>query len=126
MSRLGLVALVVPEYDAAIRHYVDDLGFELVEDIDQGHKRWVVVRPPGGETGLLLARASGPEQAAAIGNQTGGRVFLFLQTETFDADHARMQAAGVTFMEDPRDEPYGRVAVFRDAFGNLWDLLQLR
>ncbi|MGZ9811994.1 VOC family protein [Pseudoroseicyclus sp. H15] len=124
MSRLGLVALVVPDYDRAIAHYCGDLGFELLEDTPQPGKRWVVVRPKGGETGLLLAEAKGAEQEAAIGNQSGGRVFLFLETEDFAADHARMQAAGVTFLEEPRHEPYGTVAVFRDAFGNKWDLLQ--
>ncbi|WP_373354693.1 VOC family protein [Pseudoroseicyclus sp. CXY001] len=126
MSRIGLVTLVVPDYDAAIAHYTGDLGFELIEDQPQEGKRWVVVRPKGGETGLLLAKAKGPAQEAAIGAQTGGRVFLFLETEDFVGDHARMQAAGVAFMEEPRDEPYGRVAVFRDAFGNLWDLLERR
>ena len=124
MSRIGLLTLVVPDYDAAITHYCGDLGFELVADEPQEDKRWVVVRPRGGETGLLLAQARGPEQTAAIGNQSGGRVFLFLETEDFAGDHARMLANGVTFMEEPRHEPYGTVAVFRDAFGNLWDLLK--
>jgi catechol 2,3-dioxygenase-like lactoylglutathione lyase family enzyme len=129
MASLGLVAVVVDDYDRAIEHYTNDLGFVLVDDIDQGHKRWVVVAPPGSErtpaaTHVLLAQASDDEQRSRIGNQTGGRVFLFLSTDNFARDHARMVAAGVTFLEEPRHEPYGTVAVFRDAFGNRWDLLQ--
>lgn len=129
MSHLGLVTVVVDDYDRAIAHYVDDLGFSLIDDIDQGHKRWVVVAPPGtagnpGATHLLLARAVTPEQAARVGDQTGGRVSFFLYTDDFDRDHAALRARGVQFDEQPRDEAYGRVAVFRDLFGNRWDLLQ--
>ena len=122
-SRIAALALVVPDYDAAIAFYVGTLGFRLTEDIDQGAKRWVTVEPPGGGVRLLLARAEGVEQAAAIGNQAGGRVFLFLRTDDFARDHAAMQAAGVTFEETPRHEAYGSVAVWRDPFGNRWDLL---
>ncbi|MDX2378370.1 MAG: VOC family protein [Acidimicrobiia bacterium] len=129
MSHIGLVALVVDSYDEAISHYTDDLGFTLVADEDQGDKRWVVVAPPGtaempGSTHLLLAEADGDEQRARVGDQTGGRVFLFLHTDDFERDRSRMSAAGVEFLEEPRNEPYGTVAVFRDRFGNLWDLLQ--
>lgn len=125
-QHLSLIALVVPDYDEALTFYVDKMGFELVEDSDQGDgKRWVVVSPPGGRTRLLLARAVDAEQRSRIGNQTGGRVFLFLHTDDFDTDYAQMQAAGVTFEEPPRTEPYGKVAVFRDPFGNRWDLLEL-
>ena len=125
---LELVALVVEDYDAAIRFFVDAIGFELVEDsaslTNDGHpKRWVVVRPPGASTGLLLARADGPTQEAIVGNQTGGRVGFFVRVDDFEAAHQRMTAAGVEFLTDPRDEPYGRVAVFRDIAGNGWDLL---
>lgn len=124
-SRISALALVVPDYDAAIAFYVGKLGFRLTQDIDQGRKRWVTVEPPGGGARLLLARADTPEQAQAIGNQAGGRVFLFLQTDDFARDHAAMLAAGVTFEEAPRVEVYGTVAVWRDPFGNRWDLLQL-
>lgn len=125
-QHLSLIALVVPDYDEALAFYVDKMGFKLIDDLDQGDgKRWVVVAPPGGQTRLLLARAVDDEQRSRIGNQTGGRVFLFLHTDDFDADHARMQAAGVTFEDPPRSEPYGKVAVFRDPFGNRWDLLEL-
>ena len=124
---LGLVAIVVPDYAAALRFYVDALGFRLTEDRPEaGGKRWVTVVPPGGGCGLLLARAVNERQAAAIGNQTGGRVFLFLETDDFARDHARMIAAGVTFEEAPRHEAYGIVAVWRDPFGNRWDLLERR
>ncbi len=123
---LHAVTLVVPDYDAAIAFYVGVLGFDLVADADQGGgKRWVMVRPAGGQTALVLAQASGAQQTAAIGNQTGGRVGFFLASTDFAADHARMQAAGVDFLEEPRHEPYGSVAVWRDPFGNRWDLLQL-
>ncbi|WP_139838521.1 VOC family protein [Pseudoruegeria aquimaris] len=126
MRRIGALALVVPDYDAAIAFYVGKLGFTLLADEDQGGgRRWVLVAPPGGgETALLLARAEGPEQTAAVGNQAGGRVFLFLHSDDFEADHAAMLAAGVIFEEAPRHEPYGTVAVWRDPFGNRWDLLQ--
>jgi catechol 2,3-dioxygenase-like lactoylglutathione lyase family enzyme len=122
-ARLSLVAVLVPDYDAGLAFYVGTLGFRLVDDIDQGRKRWVVVEPPGGGCRLLLARAEGAAQEAAIGNQTGGRVGFFLQTDDFGRDHAAMLAAGVTFEEAPRHEPYGRVAVWRDPFGNRWDLI---
>lgn len=124
MSRLTLTALLVRDYDEAIGFYAGKLGFELAEDADQGGgKRWVVVRPKGSDAGLLLARATG-DQAARIGDQAGGRVFLFLQTDDFDRDHAAWAAAGVRFLEAPRREPYGTVAVFEDLYGNRWDLIQ--
>jgi len=125
-SRIAAVTLVVPDYDDAIAHYCNGLGFDLVEDTDfGGGKRWVLIAPPGStETRLLLGRASTPEQTARIGDQTGGRVFLILFTDDFARDHARFSAAGAVFTEAPRAEPYGTVAVFRDRFGNLWDLLQ--
>lgn len=122
-ARISAIALVVPDYEAGLAFYVDKLGFRLVEDLDQGRKRWVTVEPPGGGVRLVLARAEGETQEAAIGNQAGGRVFLFLQTDDFARDHAAMLAAGVTFEEDPRHEPYGSVAVWRDPFGNRWDLI---
>ncbi|HEY2640001.1 MAG TPA: VOC family protein, partial [Streptosporangiaceae bacterium] len=125
---LGLVAIVVKEYDPAISFFVKVLGFELVEDSpsltnDGRRKRWVVVRPPGAVTGLLLARADGEEQIAVTGNQAAGRVGFFLHVDDFDAAYLRMTAAGVEFVKPPRSEPYGRVAVFRDIAGNKWDLL---
>jgi catechol 2,3-dioxygenase-like lactoylglutathione lyase family enzyme len=125
---LGLVAIVVSEYDPAIRFFVDALGFELAEDSpdltnDGRPKRWVVVRPPGAATGLLLARADGADQAAIVGNQAAGRVGFFLHVADFGAAYARMTAAGVEFLTVPRAEPYGRVAVFRDIAGNKWDLI---
>jgi catechol 2,3-dioxygenase-like lactoylglutathione lyase family enzyme len=122
-ARIAAIALVVPDYDSAIAFYVGRLGFRLTEDVDQGRKRWVTVEPPGGGTRLVLARADDPAQTAAIGNQTGGRVFLFLATDDFARDHAAMSAAGVIFEETPRQEPYGTVAVWRDPFGNRWDLV---
>jgi catechol 2,3-dioxygenase-like lactoylglutathione lyase family enzyme len=122
-ARISALALVVPDYDSAIAFYVDTLGFRLTEDIDQGHKRWVTVEPQGGGVRLVLARAEGAAQVSAIGNQAGGRVFLFLQTDDFARDHAAMLASGVVFEEDPRHEPYGSVAVWRDPFGNRWDLI---
>ena len=122
-ARISAVALVVPDYDVALAFYVGKLGFRLVEDLDQGRKRWVTVEPTGGGVRLLLARAEGETQRAAIGNQAGGRVFLFLQTEDFARDHATMLAAGVEFEEVPRHEAYGSVAVWRDPFGNRWDLI---
>ena len=128
MSHLTLVAVVVRDYDAAIRFFVDVLGFDLVEDEpsttnDGRPKRWVVVRPPGAQTGILLARADGPQQAAVVGEQFAGRVGLFLRVDDFDATYDRLIAAGVEFVRPPRAEPYGRVAVFRDLEGNRWDLL---
>jgi catechol 2,3-dioxygenase-like lactoylglutathione lyase family enzyme len=125
-ARLGAVALVVPDYDAAIAFFVSVLGFRLTADLDQGHKRWVTVAPPGGGTGLVLARAEGEAQAAVIGLQAADRVFLFLETDDFARDHAAMTAAGVRFEEAPRSEPYGTVAVWRDPFGNRWDLIERR
>ncbi|MGW2305683.1 VOC family protein [Streptomyces sp. NPDC001809] len=132
MPSIALVTLVVRDYDEAIAFYTDALGFDLVEDTDRGNgNRWVVVRPPGeggvgglGNVGLLLARAKNDAEEASVGNQTGGRVGFFLHTEDFARDHARMAEAGVTFLEDPRHEPYGSVAVFEDLYGNRWDLLQ--
>lgn len=126
MAHLGLVALVVRDYDEAIAFYVDALGFDLIEDTPRGDgTRWVVVAPPGAvETRLLLARAAGDGQAARVGDQTGGRVGWFLATDAFERDHARMRAAGVVFEEEPRHEPYGTVAVFRDLYGNRWDLIE--
>ena len=124
MQRLALTALLVRDYDEAIAFYVGQAGFDLVEDTDQGGgKRWVVVRPPGSDAGLLLARAVG-EQAARTGDQAGGRVMFFLETDDFARDHQRMAAAGVRFAEAPRHEPYGIVAVWEDLYGNRWDLIQ--
>lgn len=115
----------MPDYDAAIDFYVGKLGFELREDTKLSEaKRWVRVAPLGAETSLLLAKADDPEQEDAIGNQTGGRVGFFLETDDFARDHALMLAKGVTFEEKPRYEKYGTVAVFSDPFGNLWDLIQ--
>lgn len=123
---LHAFTILVPDYDAGIAFYVGQLEFDLRADIDLGGgKRWVMVAPPGGQTAILLAQADGPEQAAAIGFQTGGRVGFFLHSDDFAAEHARMIAAGVKFEEPPRHEPYGSVAVWLDPFGNRWDLLQL-
>ncbi|MEU8761775.1 VOC family protein [Streptomyces sp. NPDC048659] len=126
MPALALVTLVVADYDEAVDFYTRALGFELAEDTDRGDgTRWVVVRPRGaGGTGLLLARAKDEVQAAAVGAQTGGRVGFFLHTDDFARDHTRMTAEGVRFLEAPRHEPYGSVAVFEDLYGNRWDLLQ--
>ncbi|WP_146345188.1 VOC family protein [Falsiphaeobacter marinintestinus] len=125
MQFLHAVSLVVPDYDDAISFYCGTLGFSLAEDVDQGRKRWVRILPPGAETGsLILARAENDAQRRAIGDQFGGRVGLFLATDDFARDHAAMTANGVTFEEDPRHEPYGTVAVWRDPFGNRWDLIQ--
>lgn len=125
---LHAVTLVVPDYDDAISFYTRTLDFELTQDIDLGGgKRWVCVTPPGSDgTSLLLAKAEGAEQRAAIGNQTGGRVGFFLQTDDFRRDHATMLAKGIEFEEDPRQEPYGTVAVWRDPFGNRWDLIMFK
>jgi catechol 2,3-dioxygenase-like lactoylglutathione lyase family enzyme len=122
---LTRVALLVHDYDDAIAYFTRVLGFTLVEDTRlAADKRWVVVAPAGaGEAGLLLARAANDEQRAAVGRQGGGRVFLFLETDDFDRDHAAYSARGVRFLERPRDEPYGRVAVFADLYGNKWDLI---
>ena len=126
MSHIAAISLLVPDYDQALAHYCDGLGFEMIEDTDMGAgKRWVLVAPPGSrETRLLLAKATKPEQIQQIGHQAGGRVFLILYTDDFARDCARFTGAGVTFTEAPRSEPYGQVCVFRDLFGNLWDLLQ--
>ena len=125
---ISLVTIVVEEYDPAIDFFVGTLGFELVEDspaltTDGRPKRWVVVRPPGTATGLLLARADGEDQAGVVGRQAAGRVGFFLHVDDFDSAYQRMSAAGVQFVLPPRSEPYGRVAVFTDIAGNKWDLL---
>ncbi|MDR6965029.1 VOC family protein [Shewanella putrefaciens] len=122
------IALVVRDYDEAIDFYVNKLKFELVEDSYQAEqdKRWVVVAPPGSKgASILLARASKPEQLNFIGNQAGGRVFLFLNTDDFWRDYQRMVADGIHFIREPQEQDYGTVAVFEDLYGNLWDLLQL-
>ncbi len=124
---IGLVALVVPEYDEAIAFYVGVLGFTLIDDsfVPEQNKRWVVVAPPGSaETRLLLARAANPEQSTRVGNQTGGRVFLFLYTDDFARDYRAFRDKGVVFVREPSQQAYGTVAVFRDPWGNLWDLFQ--
>ena len=124
---LALVSLVVRDYDEALAFFVGKLGFALIEDtyLPDQDKRWVVVAPPGGGGAqLLLARASNDEQRTRIGAQTGGRVFLFLYTDDLARDVARYKAAGITFVREPREQPYGTVAVFEDLYGNLWDLLQ--
>ena len=128
MSHLELVALVVRDYEAAITFFVNVLQFEIVEDVpsltnDRRPKRWVVVRPVGGVTGILLARADGDAQAGIVGKQFAGRVGLFLRVDDFEAAYRRMLAAGVAFVSAPRVEPYGQVAVFLDLEGNRWDLL---
>jgi catechol 2,3-dioxygenase-like lactoylglutathione lyase family enzyme len=126
---MTLATIVVDEYDPAIEFFVGALGFELVEDspstttVGGRPKRWVVVRPPGAETGILLARADGDRQSAVVGRQVAERVGFFLEVDDFDTAHRRMTAAGVEFLEDPRREPYGSVAVFLDIAGNRWDLL---
>lgn len=126
---LGLATLVVKDYDEALAFFVDKLGFRLVEDryVPEQQKRWVVVTP-GGEGGanLLLARASSDIQAQRIGNQTGGRVFLFLYTDNFQRDYDQYRASGINFVRPPAEQPYGTVAVFEDLYGNLWDLVQLK
>ena len=126
MARLALVTLVVHDYDEAIRYFTGTLGFRLAEDTDLGGgKRWVVVSvDESGGTGLLLARAVTDAQRSRVGDQTGGRVFLFLRSTDFDGDHARLVQAGVRFDAEPRTEPYGRVAVFTDLYGNRWDLVE--
>ncbi|GGK78609.1 hypothetical protein Ppa06_41030 [Planomonospora parontospora subsp. parontospora] len=126
--RIDLVTIVVDDYDRALEFFTGALRFEPAEDSpsltnDGRPKRWVVVRPPGGGTGLLLARADGERQRAAVGDQVAGRVGFFLRVDDFDAAHRRMTAAGVEFVTAPRTEPYGRIAVFLDVAGNRWDLL---
>ena len=128
MSHLQQIAIVVRDYDPAIRFFVGVLDFELIEDVpsttnDGRPKRWVVVRPRGGEAAILLARADGDRQAAVVGEQFAGRVGLFLRVDDFEATYARLVAAGVEFINQPRTEAYGRVVVFRDLEGNRWDLL---
>ena len=127
---LGLVSLVVADYDEALAFYVGKLGFNLVEDsfVPEQNKRWVVIEPAGSDGGakLLLARGSNPEQVSRIGNQTGGRVFLFLYTDDFWRDFNAYKARGVEFAREPSEAPYGTVAVFKDLYGTLWDLVQLR
>ena len=126
---LGLVAVVVRDYDEALAFYVGTLGFTVVEDtpVPEQQKRWVVVSPPGArEARVLLARAVGEEQSSRIGNQTGGRVFLFLQTDDFWRDFHAYSAKGVEFVRQPSEQAYGTVAVFRDLYGNLWDLVQMK
>ena len=126
---IGCIAIVVRDYDEAIEFYVRTLGFTLVEDtyLAAQDKRWVLVAPPGSsQTKLLLARAVGEEQTSRIGNQTGGRVFLFLSTDDFWRDYNAYKSKGVEFVRDPKEESYGTVAVFKDLYGNLWDLLQMK
>ncbi len=124
---IGQLSVLVRDYDEAIHFYVHQLGFSLVEDtaMPADNKRWVVVAPPGeGSLRLLLARAVGDEQLSRVGNQTGGRVFLFLYTDDFWRDFHAYQSRGVVFVREPKEEPYGTVAVFKDLYGNLWDLVQ--
>ncbi len=124
-QRLNLTALLVDEYDTALSFFAGKLGFEVREDTQLGDgKRWVVVAPPGAVSGLLLARAVGERQWNAIGDQSGGRVFLFLETDDFARDHLAYTQRGVRFVTDPRHEPYGIVAVFEDLYGNRWDLIE--
>ena len=130
MSHLAHLTLLVRDYDEALAFYVGKLGFALVEDtpIPEQDKRWVTIRPPNAPTHattILLARATTPEQHGAVGNQTGGRVAFFLATDDFARDHARYTAAGVEWVRPPADQRYGRVAVFADLYGNLWDLIEL-
>lgn len=124
-SFIAAVTLTIPDYDQAIDFYVGVLGFDLLEDTKLSEtKRWVKVAPKGAQTALLIAQADGPAQIAAVGNQNGGRVSFFLQTDDFKETYEAMKTAGVTFMEEPRHESYGHVVVFSDPFGNLWDLIQ--
>jgi catechol 2,3-dioxygenase-like lactoylglutathione lyase family enzyme len=128
MQQLGMVSLVVKDYDEALAFYVGKLGFTLIEDspVPEQQKRWVVVEPPGAAgrgARLLLARGANPEQQSRIGNQTGGRVFLFLHTDDFERDYAAYRSKGIEFVRGPMDAPYGRVAVFKDLYGTLWDLI---
>ena len=124
-QQLAAIALLVPDYDEARQYYTEIRGFDLVEDTPQGPgKRWLMVRPPGSAGALLLAKAANPAQAARVGDQTGGRVFLFLHTDDFWRDYHAYTARGVAFRETPREEAYGTVAVFADRYGNLWDLIQ--
>ncbi|MFM2388974.1 MAG: hypothetical protein RLZZ437_529 [Pseudomonadota bacterium] len=124
--KIAALSLIVPSYEAGLAFYHGVMGWAVTADVDQGRKRWVTVQPPGGGAEIVLAHAEGAAQGAAIGAQGAGRVWLFLATDDFAADHARMQAAGVVFEEQPRVEDYGTVAVWRDPFGNRWDLIQYR
>ena len=125
MARLGAVSLLVRDYDEAIAFYVGKLGFDLSEDTDMGGgKRWVRVTPNGGGTSLLLAKATTDEQRARVGDQAGGRVWLFLETDDFERDYAAWSTGAVVFRETPRHEPYGKVVVFEDLYGNAWDLIE--
>lgn len=132
MQRLGLISLVVRDYDEALAFYTGKLGFKLVEDsfVPEQNKRWVVVEPPGAASSrgaqLLLARASNEQQESRIGNQTGGRVFLFLYTDDFWRDYNDYRAKGIEFVREPSEAPYGTVAVFADLYGTMWDLVQLK
>jgi catechol 2,3-dioxygenase-like lactoylglutathione lyase family enzyme len=131
MQTLGLVSLVVREYDEALAFYVGKLGFTLIEDrfVPEQNKRWVVIEPPGASgqgAKLLLARGSNAEQQSRIGNQTGGRVFLFLYTDDFWRDFNAYKASGIEFVREPSEAPYGTVAVFKDLYGTMWDLVQLK
>ncbi|MGB0522508.1 MAG: VOC family protein [Flammeovirgaceae bacterium] len=125
-QHIAKIALVVKDYDEAIAFYTQKLDFRLIEDTKLSEtKRWVVVAPPGAkECALLLAKAANEQQAKSVGNQTGGRVFLFLFTDDFERDYQKMQARGINFVRPPKEEPYGRVAVFEDLYGNLWDFIQ--
>ncbi len=127
-QRIALISLVVREYDEALAFYVGKLGFELIEDtrVPEQDKRWVVVAPPRSDAHLLLARATSADQVSRIGNQTGGRVFMFLYTDDFQRDFDLYRERGIEFVREPKAEPYGTVAVFRDLYGNLWDLLEPR
>jgi len=127
-QKIASISLLVRDYDEAIAFYTTKLGFQLLEDtkLDE-YKRWVLIAPPGAtETSLLLAKADGAEQESRVGNQTGGRVFLFLHTDDFRRDYDNMKSKGVRFLETPREEDYGTVAVFEDLYGNKWDLLELK
>ncbi|MFK7882227.1 VOC family protein [Roseobacter sp.] len=122
--KLASVSIIVPDYDAGLAFFCGVLGFEVIANECQGHKRWIEVRAPQSTTSIVLARADNATQKAAIGRQGAGRVWLFLETENFARDHASLVDAGIVFEEIPREEPYGKVAVFRDPFGNRWDLIQ--
>ncbi len=124
--RLSAVSLVVPDYESGLAFYRDVLGFNVTNDIDQGRKRWITLQPEGGGTSFVLARADNDLQKQAIGAQGGGRVWLFLESFDFEKDYAHLKENGVFFEEIPRSEPYGRVAVFQDPFGNRWDLIQYK
>ena len=125
-QRLSTLSILVPDYDAGLAFFVGQLGFDVLEDTDQGRKRWIKVAPKGAETAFLIAKATTADQIAAIGNQGGGRVWLILETDDFARDHAAYVAAGITFEEAPRHESYGTVAVFGDPFGNRWDLIEFK